>query len=412
MALAETDIIVDHQQQQQPTNPAAAFAQNVGALERDAVLQMIFSMLGSKAWLLIGGVNRQWRDLYAAMAKQKETSAGCIVASLSTYQYAKLCGREFTDHDGAVVGQHAGLDVVVCCAADMRLYTILSAAFESRRADMLQLLQALGPEVCRSASQHMIDDDDSQGVLCLAAQHRSLDCLQFLALKEGSYQIKDCGRIRCAVSRAAATGGHLPTLQWLQQHAFLQDFGWHNHLCEIAARCGHIDAVIWLHAQGFALGPMVCSAAAEAGNYQLLQRLRSHGAQWLTELMPAAAARGGSTEMLRHLRDTAVGRWDPAAVTRLLFEAGQHGHLAAAQWLYALGGALPTQLWDAYNCWPHLCTLQWAIESGASWGAQEGAEEDVRYECEQLMELLPHDAWVWAHEHGGCPCQCTNWQQQ
>jgi hypothetical protein len=135
----------------------------------------------------------------------------------------------------------------------MRLYTILKAAFESRRADMLQLLQALGAETCRSASEHLIVGDDSKGVLCLAAQHRSLDCLQFLALQEGSYQIKGSGYIRCHVSRAAATGGHLPTLQWLQQHEFLQESKWCN-LCETAARDGHMDAVIWLHSQGFALG--------------------------------------------------------------------------------------------------------------------------------------------------------------
>ena len=115
--------------------------------------------------------------------------------------------------------------------------------------------------------------------------------------------------------------------------------------------------------------------------------------------------------MLQFLRETDVGEWNTAAVTRLLHTAGFHGHLAAAQWLYSIGGALPMKLWDAYECWRHLCTLQWAIESGASWGTAADAV-DAGYACEEMVAYMPLDAWVWAHKHGGCLCTCTSWQQQ
>jgi hypothetical protein len=363
---------------------------------------VIFSMLGSTAWLLIGGVNRQWRDLYAAMAKQKETSTSCTVASLATYEYAKLCGREFTDFDAAAVGQHAGLDVIACCAADMRLYTILRAAFESRRADMLQLLQALGAEACRSASEHEGEDDDSKGVLCLAAEHGSLECLRFLALQEGFYHIKDSGNIRCFVSVSAAIGGHLPTLQWLQQHEFLQEDGLFYHLCDTAASGGHMEAVVWLHEQGFALGQQACSKAAEAGNYQLLQWLRSHGLQWRADDIGVAAAAGGRVEILQFLRDSAVGDWHADALFRHVSSAAYSGRLAALQWLRSNGVQLTGNMWERGQCWPHVHTLRWAIEeTDIVWGTAP-----AKNTCYLLYKEITPEAWKWAHENG-CPCDCN-----
>eukprot|EP00953_Heterococcus_sp_UTEX-ZZ885_P026087 14131-Heterococcus_DN1.PRE.3 len=204
----------------------------------------------------------------------------------------------------------------------------------------------------------------------------------------------------------------MPTLQWLQQQELLHEaLQSSESLCYVAARHNHMEAVIWLHAQGFALGPRTCEAAAAVGNAQLLRWLHEHGALWDAETITEKAAEGGGVEVLKFLHEKAVGQWDQVEVTRLLFVTGRYGHLAAAQWLHSLGGALPTQLWDAYECWPHLRTLRWAIESGASWGVAVGAvvAQDA---CEEMVAYMPLDAWVWAHEHGGCPCECTDWQQQ
>eukprot|EP00953_Heterococcus_sp_UTEX-ZZ885_P021908 12184-Heterococcus_DN1.PRE.5 len=116
MEISEADSIAHHHQQQEAANPAAAFTQSVGALERDAVLQVVFSMLGTKAWAIIAGVNRQWRDLYAHVVQRKQTSAAVLMASLSTYNYAKLCGRHRVNRkEYELIGVYAGLDVVHEC---------------------------------------------------------------------------------------------------------------------------------------------------------------------------------------------------------------------------------------------------------------------------------------------------------
>jgi hypothetical protein len=374
--------------------------------------------LGTKVWAIIAGVNRQWRDQYAHMVKRKQTSAAVLMASLSTYNYAKLCGRHRENNrEYELMGMYAGLDVVHEFMYVTQALTIARAALQSQRTDALQLLHVLSPYIRPGYGY------DTR-LLRHAAVFGQLECLRFLTSAAttadvhcDSYRMLQHQGICFIVSQAAAQGGHIPTLQWLQQDELLweprQPSGQPSAcLCYIAAQHDHMDAVIWLHAQGFALGPRACEAAAAVGNAQLLRWLHEHGAEWNAEtIVEAAAEQGGSVEVLKFLHEKAVGQWDPAEVTRLLFIAGKHGNLAAAQWLYSLGGALPAQLWDAYECWPHLCTLQWAIESGASWGAAVDAVE-AEYACEEMVAYMPLDAWVWAHEHGGCPCQCNDWKQQ
>eukprot|EP00953_Heterococcus_sp_UTEX-ZZ885_P011499 6658-Heterococcus_DN1.PRE.7 len=111
-------------------------------LEHDGVLDVVFSMLGTKSWVIIAGVNRQWRDVYAAMVERKVTSAQHVVTSLALYECAKLCGKDFNALDSRMLGQYAGLNVLAAgAAADSPLSIVVEAAFASKRTDMLQLLQ-------------------------------------------------------------------------------------------------------------------------------------------------------------------------------------------------------------------------------------------------------------------------------
>jgi hypothetical protein len=380
------------------------------ALERDAVLHVVFSVLGSKAWVMLAGVNRQWRDLYAAMTDSKQTSVQHAVASLATYEYAKVCGREFTARDGHLLGQYAGLDVLASGAiAESPLSIVVDAAFESGRPDMLQVLQLLDPVVNHRGPDYFVNTvykSINCSIICSAAEYGQLECLRFLtqaaaatgAAASRAYHVQEDER--WAVSRAAATGGHVPTLQWLQQQSFLHEHS-ASSLCSLAAAQGCMEAVIWLHEQGFKLGASACRGAARAGHLQLLQWLRAHGAQWEPDTMQVAGAAGGSVAVLQFLQEQAVGQWDPAAVTRLLSVAGRHGQLAAAQWLYAAGGELPGSMWDVDVCWLHLCTLQWAVEQeGVPWG-----ESPPQNTCYWLLDQMAEEVWEWAHEHG-CPCNC------
>jgi hypothetical protein len=278
---------------------------------------------------------------------------------------------------------------------------------------MLELLQVLNPTARECSSDNPMSamhQSISSSMVCSAAQHGQLDCLRFLTAaavvgtaSSTHHHIPE--RDRCAVSSSAAAGGDVPTLQWLQQQGFLQEAAAPQPgLCAIAAVHGRRDAAVWLHEQGFKLGPQACTGAVRAGNLELLQWLHSCGARWEAAEIAVAAAAGGSVAVLHFLHsDKALGQhWDSTALTRLLRVAGRHGQLAAAQWLYSLGGALPACMWDVDVCWLHSGTLRWAVEQGVPWG--ESPPENT---CYWLMNNLSKKAWEWAHEHG-CPCSCSD----
>jgi hypothetical protein len=281
---------------------------------------------------------------------------------------------------------------------------------------VLQLLQALGPVVREAGPQGPMSNlyqSVNSAIICIAAQYGQLECLRYLTTPvgaaAGAHHIQETDR--CAVSRSAATGGHVPILQWLQQQGFLQenvashqaDVTRHHGLCALAAAHGCMDVVVWLHQQGFELGPLACRGAARAGHLQLLQWLRSHGVEWEPERIVVAAAAGGSVSVLQFLQESSVGQWNTAALTRLLRVAGRHGQLAAAQWLYSAGGALPDSMWDVDVCFLHLTTLQWAIEQeGVPWGASPPPNT-----CYWLLNQMPEEVWEWAHENG-CSCNCND----
>jgi hypothetical protein len=152
-------------------------------VENDAVLHVVFSMLGTKAWLLVAGVNRQWRDLYAAAVQlSRETSARHIMASVTSYEYAKHCGRDSTsDGEARLLGELAGVDVVYRYAEETQVATTVAAGFKSGRADMLQLLHVLSPYLRPGPTC-------DTSLLCWPVLLGQLECLRFLTTAVGAHQ--------------------------------------------------------------------------------------------------------------------------------------------------------------------------------------------------------------------------------
>jgi hypothetical protein len=361
------------------------------------VLQVFFSLLGAKVWIQVAGVNRQWREVYTAMTQSKETSAVYALATLSTYAHAKVCGKDSKNscEESKALGQHAGLDVIARYADHLWVEDLVRAAFKSKRADVLHILQGL-------ISYIYPDFNCCTSLLCQAALHGNLECLRFMTTDprgQAGRQMSNATQFQ--VSLCAAEGGHLPILQWLRQHWYLRESTTrYGHLSDIAVAHGRMDAVIWLYKQGFVPGPQACTKAAAAGTLQVLLWLRKHSVQWVHSI-GVAAAEGGSVEVLQYLYDNAVGDWDAAALKRMLSYAAHSNHLAAVQWLHSKGAELPECMWTA-ACWTDLSTLRWAMDSGVSWGTPLMAGT-----CSHLRRLLDADAWQWAHEHG-CPCDCTD----
>jgi hypothetical protein len=79
--------------------------------------------------------------------------------------------------------------------------------------------------------------------------------------------------------------------------------------------------------------------------------------------------------VLLWLHSNSGRRWTKAEQDRMLFAAGQCSDLAAAKWLRANGAAWPHTFYSFSgrsaggqpDVWP-VATVQWALESGCSWG--------------------------------------------
>eukprot|EP00953_Heterococcus_sp_UTEX-ZZ885_P005084 3211-Heterococcus_DN1.PRE.1 len=271
-----SDSSSQEQQQAVPQNPAAAH--EVAPLEHDGVLQVVFSLLGAKVWVQVAGVNRQWRDVYAAVTQSKETSAVYALATLSTYAHAKVCGRDSNSscEESKALGRHAGLDVIARYADHHWVEDLVRAAFTTKRADALHILQGL---ICYIYP----NSDCCTSLLCQAALHGNLECLRFLTTDP--------------MGQAGRKMNDSTQFQWLRQHWYLRESTTrYGHLSDIAVAHGRMDAVIWLYEQGFAPGPQACMrAAAQAGSLQLLLWLRKRSSHW-GHSIGVAAAEGGSVE--------------------------------------------------------------------------------------------------------------------
>jgi hypothetical protein len=396
-----SDSSLQEQQQAVPQNPAAA--REVAPLEREVMLQVIFSMLGAKLFVQLAGVNRQWRDVYADMNESKETSAAYALANLSTYEHCRRSGRNAHNDslkEQQLLGKFADLAVLDRCAL---------ALFHGSWASGLvarNLFHRDGFEELRSRS---MPPDNTSDFMWIAASRGSLECLQYLCATSAGAELTASEFARPKLGRVVAQAGRVRILEWMLEQGLLMDHsGAPGSLSGAAAEGNRMNAVVWLHEHGFSACARTCAGAAGVGNLQMLLWARNSGAEWDVDNIVDHAVRGGSVEVLKYLRDS-VGAWDAASLTHMLHTTGSDGHLAAAQWLCELGGQLPTRLWsvrhahhwqDAY--WGHLCTVRWAMDNGASWGTPTDTGT-----CKKLRRFMHADAWQWAHEHG-CPCDCTD----
>jgi hypothetical protein len=189
-----------------------------------------------------------------------------------SYDNLKLCGRDFNALDSRMLGQHAGLDVLAAgAAADSPLSIVVEAAFESKRADMLELLQVLNPTAreCNSDNpMSAINQSISSSMVCSAAQHGQLDCLRFLTAAAAVGTVSTRHHIperdRCAVSSSQQLEEMCLPCSGCSSRGSCRRLRRLSPAC--AAAVHGRDAAVWLHQQKFELGPQACTGAARAGN--------------------------------------------------------------------------------------------------------------------------------------------------
>lgn len=232
-----------------------------------------------------------------------------------------------------------------------------------------------------------IDAQDRAEVLkVLAALHGHLDFLRTHLDKK----LKSKQGFRTLDSRivmAAARGGHLHVLKWLQ-NAPGPGKG-PNLTSEVlgsAAEGGHLDVIRWLRSKGCPWNELTSNKAAAAGSLESLEFLRRHGCpfgqasfsaastgqikvlEWLRRqgllrvepMTCAAAATGGELECLEYLKSASFP-FDRNATLM----AVRNGQLNSLEWLLSNGKLeLDVHMCDEAAASGNLNTLKWLRKAG------------------------------------------------
>ena len=116
-------------------------------------------------------------------------------------------------------------------------------------------------------------------VLGFAAREGSLEAVEYAAseqrwsLQEGQpvyFTLTPC----TDTARAAATGGHVHILEWLQRRGTIK---WDPTICGAAAAAGQLDALKWLRLQGYPWDKMTTAWGAVGGHTALVAWARENG---------------------------------------------------------------------------------------------------------------------------------------
>ena len=106
----------------------------------------------------------------------------------------------------------------------------------------------------------------------------------------------------------AAKAGHVHILQWV--HSIYRktkgdkgyDWCLKQILCLHAAKCGHLEALMWLRRRGFSWDEQACEYAAKNGYLEVLKWLRQNGCPWNKQRCEAVVQKGYS-ELSQWIRD-------------------------------------------------------------------------------------------------------------
>jgi hypothetical protein len=197
------------------------------------------------------------------------------------------------------------------------------------------------------------------------------------------------------IARIAALSGDAAKLAWLchEQHCPLPD-----GIVAAAAEGGSVEMLQWLKQKGFAFSKHAFFwAAGRPHNIPVLQFLLNEGCEW-GELTCHAAAGSGDVDMLRFLRDSGCP-WLAAKILSAAVEA-RANNAAMLQYLWDQGvqadAAQLTELLDFAGVSGMLESAQWLRQQGALWP--------------EVLQASPNGIWhnamiAWARAEG-CTAPC------
>ena len=175
-----------------------------------------------------------------------------------------------------------------------------------------------------------------------AAENGHLDCLiwarehgcdwskidytrggQYQLTPEHGYQWVN-NSISYNVCEVAAKNGHLNCLIWAREHGC----HWNADTCRAAAENGHLDCLIWAREHGCDWNIIICKVAAKNGHLNCLQWAREHGCDWRGGVCWTAAMMG-HLNCLQWAREHGCD-WNRNACLSIAIE---YGHLLIVEWI-------------------------------------------------------------------------------
>ncbi len=168
------------------------------------------------------------------------------------------------------------------------------------------------------------------------------------------------------------TCGHLSLIKLIHNKEY------HIDLCELSAKYGHLDVLIWAKERGYRItNHQYAANAARYGHFEVLQ--------WLLK---------NNDDLQRKIIITA----NEHKINKFICSnAAAGGQLEILQWLYNNGFALNTHVCISAATYGHLNVIQWARANGCPWNYATIA---VAARNDHLHILQ----WVFANE---CPQRNT-----
>lgn len=205
------------------------------------------------------------------------------------------------------------------------------------------------------------------------------------------------------VCTAAAKAGRLAVLQAARAAGLPWDKGGAQGAFSQAALGGHLEVLVWAHANGLSVDGWAAYAAAEAPSrrIEMLEWLwNGQGCPFTSKEAHAAlccAARSGHLEVVQWLIGHGVswvGNQSPCPGE----SAAEKGHLHVLKWAKLNALDLPDNLvWSAANS-TQFDIIKWAItEAGFEWN---GADDPWEETFEMIALSGDVEIMQWAHDHG------------
>lgn len=213
-------------------------------LPDEMITARVFDFLGAGHYRYVGGVNRQFRDLYKGVLRRKFEGEGREDAGEAFYPVLSFA---------SIVGS-------ISCA---KIWLT-----ETHGGDPIKPLGDYyeNTSVISDAAGEYFDEGQEY-----------VNAVDLIALQH------------------AAISGNLQVLIWARESGC----NWYKHICLVhASRNGNLDMLKWAHRKGYSWDEETCAKAADGGHLNVLKWARQNGCDWWDETTCSNAAYSGHLEVL------------------------------------------------------------------------------------------------------------------